>query len=55
MAARLQAATAGDEPILLNVHASGHGIGSSLDQIVTDTTDIFAFVVDRLGVDYRAP
>jgi prolyl oligopeptidase len=53
MTARLHAATSSDEPILLHVRASGHGIGSSLDESVRDSTDIWAFVFDRLGVAYR--
>jgi prolyl oligopeptidase len=53
MAARLQAATSSDEPILLHVRASGHGIGSSLDESVRDSTDIWAFLFDRLGITYR--
>jgi prolyl oligopeptidase len=53
MTARLQAATSSDKPILLHVRASGHGIGSSLDESVRDSTDIWAFVFDRLGVAYR--
>ena len=50
MAARLQAATSGDEPILLRIVAGGHGIGSSLDEAVTELTDVYAFIFDRLGV-----
>jgi prolyl oligopeptidase len=50
MAARLQAATSGDEPILLRVEAGGHGIGSSLDEDVAELTDIYAFIFDRLGI-----
>ena len=46
--ARLQAATAGDQPILLRMEAGGHGIGQSLDQLVGLWTDLYAFVVDRL-------
>jgi prolyl oligopeptidase len=55
MAARLQAATSGDEPILLRVESGGRGIGSSLDEAVAELTDIYAFIFDRLGINYRAP
>jgi prolyl oligopeptidase len=53
MAARLQAATAGDEPILLRVAGGGHGVGASLDEDIADLTDIYAFVFDRVGIDPR--
>jgi prolyl oligopeptidase len=52
MAARLQAATAGDEPILLRVTSGGHGIGASLDEDVSELADIYTFMFDRLGIDY---
>jgi prolyl oligopeptidase len=51
MAARLQAATSGDEPILLRIEAGGHGIGNSLDEAVRELTDIYAFIFDRLGLE----
>jgi prolyl oligopeptidase len=53
MAARLQAATAGDQPILLRVDAGGHGIGSSLDETVAKLTDTYTFIFDRLGIAYQ--
>jgi prolyl oligopeptidase len=54
MAARLQAATAGKQTILLRTSSSsGHGIGSSLDEKVGENTDVYAFLFDRLGVSYR--
>jgi prolyl oligopeptidase len=55
MAARLQAATSGDEPILLRIVAGGHGIGGSLDEAVTELTDVHAFIFDRLDIAYRRP
>ena len=55
MAARLQAATSGDEPILLRIVAGGHGIGGSLDEAVTELTDVHAFIFDRLDMAYRRP
>ncbi|MEY2411105.1 MAG: prolyl oligopeptidase [Verrucomicrobiota bacterium] len=52
MAARLQAATTSDRPILLRTSAStGHGIGSSLRERVAEEADVFAFLFDQLGVD----
>ena len=53
MAARLQAATSGDEPILLRIKASGHGIGEPLDETVAEQTDLYTFLFDRVGIDYR--
>ena len=53
MAARLQAATSGSEPILLRITSGGHGIGGSLDETVDRLTDVYTFIFDRLGLDYR--
>jgi prolyl oligopeptidase len=53
MAARLQAATSGAEPILLRIKSSGHGIGESLDQTVDELSDVYAFIFDRVGIDYE--
>jgi prolyl oligopeptidase len=51
MVARLQAATASEQPILLRMEAGGHGIGQSLDQAVAVVTDYCAFLLDRLGLN----
>jgi prolyl oligopeptidase len=53
MAARLQAATSGGQPILLRVDSGGHGIGSSLDETIAKLADTYTFIFDRLGIDYR--
>jgi prolyl oligopeptidase len=50
MAARLQAATSGDEPILLWVATGGHGVGGSLDEAVAELTNVYTFIFDRLGI-----
>jgi len=55
MVARLQAATASHQPILLRMESGGHGIGQSLDQAVGLVTDYYAFFLDRMGVPYRTP
>lgn len=56
MAARLQAATAGDPasaPILLQVDfESGHGAGKSFGMRVRDTTDTLLFFGRHLGLDF---
>jgi prolyl oligopeptidase len=50
MAARLQAATASGNPVLLRVDAdAGHGIGSTRAQRDQETADIMAFVLWRTG------
>ncbi|HVC13916.1 MAG TPA: prolyl oligopeptidase family serine peptidase [Acidimicrobiales bacterium] len=55
MAARLQEATTGPEPVLLRVKATGHGIGEPLDETAAELTDLYAFIFDRLAVEYRPP
>ena len=50
-AARLQAASAPGNPILLRINSFGHGIGSSLDQQVSDLTDVFSFFAYALGAE----
>jgi prolyl oligopeptidase len=54
MAARLQAATAGNQPILLRIESGGHGVGSSLDQTIDKLTDTYTFIFDRLDIAYRS-
>jgi prolyl oligopeptidase len=55
-AAALQAAQADpDHPILLRTSkTSGHGIGSSLDEIIFTQTDTLMFLYDQLGMDTAA-
>ncbi len=51
MTARLQAATAGDLPVLLRTSdTSGHGIGTSLSERIEELTDVDAFFFQQLGV-----
>jgi prolyl oligopeptidase len=51
MAARLQAATASDHPVLLRLEAqAGHGAGKPLTKLVEELTDSWSFVVHELGV-----
>jgi prolyl oligopeptidase len=52
MAARLQAATSSDAPILLRIESGGHGVGQSLDQMVGLMTDVHAFAFAQLGVTW---
>jgi len=51
MAARLQAATSSKNPILLRTEAgAGHGIGTSLSMRIEEKADVYAFLVDQLGI-----
>jgi len=50
MAARLQAATSSQRPVLLRVDAhAGHGPGSTADQRAALTADVFAFLLAQLA------
>ena len=52
MTARLQAATGSASPILLRTSsASGHGFGSSLDERIAESADIYAFIFDQLKIE----
>jgi prolyl oligopeptidase len=52
MAARLQAATASDRPILFrSTRGAGHGIGTALKTRIAEQADIYAFLFDQLGID----
>jgi prolyl oligopeptidase len=54
MTARLQAGGAPKGAVLLRTSAaSGHGIGSSLDEKTSEAVDVYAFLFDRLRVAYR--
>ena len=53
MAARLQAATASEGPVLLRVSsASGHGIGTALNERIAQQADVYAFLFDQLGMTF---
>jgi prolyl oligopeptidase len=51
MVARLQAANAGDGPILLRTSSStGHGAGTAVSKRVEELTDVYAFLFAQLEV-----
>jgi prolyl oligopeptidase len=51
MAARLQAATGSDAPVLLRVEeAAGHGIGKPRHKVLDEATDVWSFLAWQLGV-----
>jgi prolyl oligopeptidase len=52
MAARLQAATSTDRPVLLRLEArAGHGAGKPLSKVLEELTDSWTFVFSELGVE----
>jgi prolyl oligopeptidase len=54
MIARLQAASSSDHPILLRTSSSaGHGFGTALDEQIEQDADVFSFLFDQLGIEYR--
>src|SRR5262249_61146073 len=55
MTARLQAATTSGQPVLLRAESGRHGLGSSLDQRVSELADVYAFLFDRLRVGLPPP
>ena len=52
MTARLQRATSSGHPVLLRLGSTGHLTGS-LDQTIDETTDLYAFLFDQLGLGYQ--
>ena len=49
-AAALQAAQAGDAPILIRVDAdAGHGMGKPVSKLIDERTDVLAFLELSLG------
>jgi prolyl oligopeptidase len=51
MTARLQAATSSSNPILLRTEAAaGHGMGTALSTRIEEEADVYAFLVDLLGM-----
>ncbi|MGB8658179.1 MAG: prolyl oligopeptidase family serine peptidase [Candidatus Zixiibacteriota bacterium] len=55
MAARLQAATSSDAPILLRFETkAGHGAGTPLSKSIEEYTDIWSFVFWQLGIWCRS-
>ncbi len=51
MAARLQAATNSGRPVLLRTSVSaGHGMGTALNERIAEDADVFAFLIDQLGI-----
>lgn len=55
MSARLQAATASANPILVRLSgASGHGMGTALSERIAHQADVFAFLYRQLGMKAEA-
>ncbi len=54
MAARLQAASSSDRPILLRLEGqAGHGAGKPVSKVLEELIDTWCFVVTELGVSWR--
>ena len=54
-AARLQAATASQFPVLLRIdYDAGHGIGSSRSQDIAEQADVMAFFLEQMGMKATA-
>jgi prolyl oligopeptidase len=53
LAARLQAASSADHPILLRISGSGHGFGTSLTDSLAQQADRLAFLFWQLGVTVK--
>jgi prolyl oligopeptidase len=50
-AARVQAASASDKPVLLRMdYEAGHGIGSTKTQLIQERADMFAFMMWQFGI-----
>ena len=51
MAARLQAATASDQPVLLRLETqAGHGAGKPRVKVLDELTDVWSFLFAQLGM-----
>jgi prolyl oligopeptidase len=51
MTARLQAATNSGWPVLLRTSVSaGHGMGTALNERIAEDADVFAILIDQLGI-----
>ncbi len=54
MTARMQTATNSGKPIFLRTSAkSGHGGGTALSEKIERETDVFSFIVDQLGINFK--
>jgi len=54
-AAAVQAANAGDNPVLLRVETkAGHGAGKPTSKQIEESADLYSCVMDRLGMSYVA-
>jgi hypothetical protein len=48
MTAKMQSASSSGRPILLLTHASGHGFGTPLEEMISEDADIFTFLASQL-------
>ncbi len=53
-AAALQAAQAGEAPALIRIQTkAGHGLGKPTAILIEEATDVYAFLTEVLGIEYR--
>ena len=53
-AAQMQHAQAGDAPILIRIESkAGHGAGKPTSKRIDEAADIYAFVLQNIGVPYK--
>jgi prolyl oligopeptidase len=48
MAAALQSASSSGKPILLRTSTAGHGFGTPLEEQISESADVFAFLASQL-------
>ena len=53
-AAALQA-SGSPNPVLLRINASGHGMGTALDEVISESADLYTFMFLELGVAPKLP
>ena len=54
MTARLQAASPKSRVLLRTSASAGHGFGTALSEIIEQDVDVYAFLFDTLGLEYKA-
>jgi prolyl oligopeptidase len=53
MTARLQAASPKSRILLRTSASAGHGFGTALTELIEQDVDVYAFLFDALGLEYK--